>query len=91
MVGSVLPLPRSVMTMPALPERRPDENLQDWMTRALVDRIQEGVYPAQSPFPSGAQLREEFGVSQMVVRVARERLKERGLLVERRGVGLYVA
>ncbi len=67
------------------------ESKTDMLTRVLSDRIADGTYPPGSQFPSGARLRAEFGVSQIVVRVAVARLKERGLLTETRGIALYVA
>ncbi len=87
MVGLVAPLPRSVITMPA-PAR---ESKTDMLTRVLAERIADGTYPSGSQLPSGAQLRAEFGVSQIVVRVALARLKERGVVVTEFGRGVYVA
>lgn len=68
----------------------PHETKTDRLTRILAERIESGHYPPGSQLPSGAQLRKEFGVSQIVVRVAIARLKERGLLVTEHGTGVFV-
>jgi GntR family transcriptional regulator len=76
-------LPRS-MTMPA-------ESKTDRLQRELERRIASGEYPPGSKLPSGAELREEFDVSQQVVRTAIDRLRMRGLVETVVGVGVYVA
>lgn len=68
----------------------PPETKTQRVTRVLAERIEAGQYPPGEKLPSNAQLREEFGVSQQVIRLAVDRLKERGLLELRFGVGLYV-
>jgi DNA-binding GntR family transcriptional regulator len=75
-------LPRS-LTMP--PESKTDQ-----LIRVLTERIQSGVYPPGTQLPSNARLRESFGVSQMVVRLALDRLKERGLVETAPGRGVFV-
>ncbi len=84
MVGLQVPLPRSVITMSA------PESKTDMLTRILAERIADGTYAPGSQVPSGARLRAEFGVSQIVVRVAIARLKERGVVETEHGRGVWV-
>ena len=66
------------------------ESKTEMLTRVLSERIQSGEYPPGSRLPSGRQLRDEFDVSQMVVRLALDRLKERGLVITKFGIGVFV-
>lgn len=60
------------------------------VTETIAARIRSGVYAAGTQLPSDAQLRKEFGVSQQVIRLAVDRLKERGLIETVPGVGRFV-
>lgn len=57
----------------------------------LSQRIREGLYPADSRFPSEFLLAETFDVSRVTVRRALALLEEDGLVVRRRGSGTFVA
>lgn len=66
------------------------ESKTEMLIRVLTERIESGRYPPGSQLPSNEKLRAEFGVSQMVVRLAVDRLKERGLLETKFGIGVFV-
>ena len=68
----------------------PRPSKTEHVTATLADRIRSGVYPPGSLLPSDANLRKEFSVSQQVIRLAVDRLKERGLIEFQPGVGRYV-
>ena len=58
---------------------------------ALIARIRAGEFPPGAKLPSGAQLRVEYGVSQMTVRIAVERLRAAGWVTTAPGSGVYVS
>jgi GntR family transcriptional regulator len=62
-------------------------------TQRLIDditrRIESGEWPPNHQLPSDAQLRAEYGVSQMTIRTAMERL--RPLVTSVAGKGRFVA
>lgn len=58
---------------------------------ALRDRIRGGEFPPGARLPSGAQLRAEYSVSQMTVRMAIERLRADGWVTTSPGAGTFVS
>ncbi|WP_295535960.1 phosphonate metabolism transcriptional regulator PhnF [uncultured Thioclava sp.] len=57
----------------------------------LRGEIAQGLYPAASKLPTEAQLSARFGVNRHTVRHALGALAEEGLVVSRRGAGVFVA
>lgn len=64
-------------------------------TQRLIDdisaQIRSGVLKPGDKLPSGREMRDQYGVSQMTVRMAIERLKAAGLVTTTPGAGAYVA
>lgn len=58
---------------------------------ALIARIRAGEFPPGSRLPSGRELRAEYAVSQMTVRIAVERLRAAGWVITAPGAGVFVA
>ena len=58
---------------------------------ALRQEIAEGLYPEGGKLPTEAQLSSRFGVNRHTVRHALADLAAAGLLVARRGAGVFVA
>ena len=73
---------REITTMPSKTQLLMD---------ALIARIRIGEFPPGAKLPSGAQLRAEYGVSQMTVRIAIERLRAAGWVTTTPGSGVYVS
>ncbi len=59
------------------------------MTRIIV-AIRSGDYPPGSRLPSAREMRAEFGVSQMTIRTAIERLRAAGWVTTTPGAGVFV-
>ncbi|WP_417807331.1 phosphonate metabolism transcriptional regulator PhnF [Thioclava sp.] len=57
----------------------------------LRAEIAQGLYPAGAKLPTEAQLAARFGVNRHTVRHALGALAEEGLVVSRRGAGVFVA
>lgn len=66
------------------------ESKTDFLIRVITEKIASGEWPPGTQLPSNAQLRETYTVSQMVVRLALDRLKERGLVATAPGLGVFV-
>ncbi|PLZ03530.1 FadR family transcriptional regulator [Burkholderia sp. WAC0059] len=64
--------------------------LTDQVAEQLQDAIQTGVYGLGAKLPSGRELSRMYGVSQAVIREVTERLRSRGLIDSRQGVGCIV-
>lgn len=62
------------------------DKLIEW----LLGEIESGRLRPGDRIPSGRELREQHGVSVTVVRIAIDRLKERGVLASAPGVGVFV-
>jgi GntR family transcriptional repressor for pyruvate dehydrogenase complex len=60
------------------------------LTRRLLRRIIDGVYPAGTKLPTERVLAEEFGVARTVVREALKRIEAFGMLTIRQGSGALV-
>ncbi len=64
-------------------------------TQKVIDditaRIQSGELTSGTKLPSAAEMRTQYDVSQMTIRMAIERLKAAGLVVTAPGAGVYVA
>jgi len=60
------------------------------LVEALEDRLEAGVYPPDSRFPSEAELCAEFGVSRTTVRQTLQHLVAAGYLQPVQGRGTYV-
>jgi DNA-binding FadR family transcriptional regulator len=56
----------------------------------LEDAICSGIYPVGTNLPSGKALGQMHGVSQAVIREATERLRSKGLIDSRQGLGRIV-
>lgn len=56
----------------------------------LRDRISDGTYPPGQAIPSLVKLTGEFGVAEVTVRKAVDKLKRDGLLTGTSGRGTYV-
>lgn len=54
-------------------------------------RIRSGEWPPGTKLPSARELRERYGVSQMTVRTAVDRLRIAGWVVTSPGAGWWVA
>jgi len=54
-------------------------------------RIRSGAYPPGLKLPSGREMCVQYGVSQMTIRTAVERLRAQGWVVSTPGSGVYVA
>jgi len=61
------------------------------VSQTLRERIARGLYPPGSRMPGGEDLAKEFGVSTITVRRAIRDLSLEGLVIGRRGLGLFVA
>jgi GntR family transcriptional regulator len=57
---------------------------------AIREQIQSGHYPPGSQLPTEQQLRQTWGVSVGTIRVALDQLRAEGLIVSRRGSGVFV-
>ncbi len=57
----------------------------------LADEVAQGLYPAGAKLPTEAELAARFGVNRHTVRHALADLAARGLVVSRRGAGVFVA
>ena len=57
----------------------------------ITAKISSGVLRPGDKLPSGREMREHYGVSQMTVRMAIERLKAAGLVTTTPGAGAFVA
>jgi GntR family phosphonate transport system transcriptional regulator len=57
----------------------------------LADEMAQGLYPAGAKLPTEAALSARFGVNRHTVRHALADLAARGLVVSRRGAGVFVA
>lgn len=66
-------------------------SLTDQTVEILLERIKNGVYPAQSQIPPEYQLADEFDVSRATIRSAISVLADRGLVMRRNGVGTFVS
>ena len=60
------------------------------LAQALMKDITQGVYPVGSLLPTEHDLCTQFGLSRHTVREAIRRLRERGLVTRKRGVGTTV-
>lgn len=64
-------------------------------TQKVIDdiaaRIRSGELASGTKLPSAAEMRAQYGVSQMTIRIAVERLKAAGLVVTAPGAGVFVA
>lgn len=64
-------------------------------TQLLMDdvtaRIRSGQWPPGTKLPSAREMRRQFGVSQMTVRMAVERLRAAGWVTTAPGAGWWVA
>lgn len=58
---------------------------------AIRDRIRDGTYPPGSFLPTRAELREQFGCSDIVINSAMQILRGEGLVDTLIGRGTYVA
>ena len=56
----------------------------------LMDKIRNGLYPANTRLPTTVELCERYGVSKITVKQAMDELEARGLVSRRRGSGVYV-
>ncbi|WP_369146619.1 GntR family transcriptional regulator [Streptomyces sp. R44] len=56
----------------------------------IVERIQDGTYPAGSKIPSVVQLANEFGVVNSTAQRAMEAVRKEGLTRSEAGMGTYV-
>jgi len=63
-------------------------------TQKIIDdvtaKIRSGDLRPGDKLPSGAEMRAQYAVSQMTVRMAIERLKAAGLVTTTPGAGVYV-
>jgi GntR family transcriptional repressor for pyruvate dehydrogenase complex len=64
--------------------------LTEQVSQEVIHEIQRGDYPVGSKLPSGKDLAARFGVSAAVIREVTERLREKGLIESRQGVGCWV-
>lgn len=71
----------------ASPRKQP---LYGQLFDVLRERIQDDLLPGDQ-LPSERQLSEQYDISRTTVRLALERLEERGLIVRRQGKGAFVA
>jgi GntR family transcriptional regulator len=62
-----------------------------WVADRIRSQIASGELQAGAKLPSTMQLRQEYGVSEMVIRNAMIALKAEGLVYGVPGVGVYVA
>lgn len=56
----------------------------------IANKIRTGVWPPKTKLPSTSELRAQYGVSAMVIRLAMVDLKARGLVEGQQGKGVYV-
>lgn len=68
----------------------PRGNLAQIVVQTLIERLDNGTYPAGEKMPSSAELCEEFGVSRTVMREALASLKSAGRVMARQGSGVFV-
>jgi GntR family transcriptional regulator len=57
----------------------------------LESQVRSGILRPGAQIPSESALAEQYGVTRMTVRQALEQLSSDGVLVERRGLGTFVA
>ncbi len=53
-------------------------------------RIASGEYPPGSKLPSAREMRDQYDVSQMTIRIAIERLRAAGVVTTAPGAGVFV-
>jgi DNA-binding FadR family transcriptional regulator len=66
------------------------QRLYQGIAQAIIDRIDEGVYPAGTRLPGERELAEEFDVSRVTIREAEIALEARSYIDVRTGSGAYV-
>ncbi len=71
-------------------KRASTSTLSRELTRRLLRRIIDGIYPAGTKLPTERVLAEEFGVARTVVREALKRIEAFGMLTIRQGSGALV-
>ena len=65
--------------------------LWEAIARSLTSDIAEGLYGPKDKLPTEAELSLQFGVNRHTVRHALKDLAESGLVISRRGAGVFVA
>jgi GntR family transcriptional repressor for pyruvate dehydrogenase complex len=75
----------------AKPERGKSVRLVDRVFDQLRERIRSGNYPPDSRLPGEHELAAMMGVSRPIVRDARGRLREEGMVYSRQGAGTFVS
>src|SRR3954468_24452399 len=66
------------------------QRLYQGIAQAIIDRIDEGIYPAGTRLPGERELAEEFDVSRVTIREAEIALEARNYIDVRTGSGAYV-
>lgn len=63
----------------------------DELIADILARIDRNEFPPGSQLPSGRELADHYGVSPATIQRATATLRRRGILVGRRGRGVFVA
>lgn len=71
-------------------ERNPARGRVEAVMRSLETSMLDGTWPAGARLPAERALAAEHGVARNTIREAIQRLAARGLLVSRRGAGVFV-
>ena len=66
------------------------EKISQNISKELLKRIEEGIYPPGSKLPTEMELTVEFGVSRVSIREALSMLKASGIITSKQGGGSYV-